>query len=101
VVIMDSALKGEPVKDFVSTVSTNNYRGGEMAGEQLLRRQGKVVLFRFKQGSRGSKGGLEDAARCRLPDSKLPSRRVSASVSKCSSCVALAWLRCVRYDDEA
>jgi ribose transport system substrate-binding protein len=35
VVIMDSALKGDPVKDFVSTVSTNNHRGGEMAGEQL------------------------------------------------------------------
>ena len=29
VVIMDSALKGEPVKDFVCTVSTNNYRSGE------------------------------------------------------------------------
>ena len=54
VVIMDSALKGEPVKDFVSTVSTNNHRGGEMAGEQLgklLDGKGKVVLFRFKQGS--------------------------------------------------
>ena len=52
VVIMDSALKGEPVKDFVSTVSTNNYRGGEMAGEQLgklLDGKGKVVLFRFKE----------------------------------------------------
>ena len=54
VVIMDSALKGEPVKDFVSTVSTNNHRGGEMAGEQLgklLDGKGKVVLFRFKKGS--------------------------------------------------
>jgi ribose transport system substrate-binding protein len=54
VVIMDSALKGEPVKDFVSTVSTNNHRAGEMAGEQLgklLDGKGKVVLFRFKQGS--------------------------------------------------
>ena len=54
VVIMDSPLKGEPVKDFVSTVSTNNYRGGEMAGEQLgklLDGKGKVVLFRFKKGS--------------------------------------------------
>jgi ribose transport system substrate-binding protein len=54
VVIMDSALKGEPVRDFVSTVSTNNHRGGEMAGEQLakfLDGKGKVVLFRFKQGS--------------------------------------------------
>ena len=54
VVIMDSALKGEPVKDFVSTVSTNNRRAGEMAGEQmgkLLGGKGKVLLFRFKQGS--------------------------------------------------
>ena len=54
VVIMDSALEGEPTKDFVSTVSTNNHRGGEMAGEQLgklLEGKGKVVLFRFKQGS--------------------------------------------------
>jgi ribose transport system substrate-binding protein len=54
VVIFDSPLKGEPVKDFVSTVSTNNHRGGEMAGEQLgklLNGKGKVVLFRFKEGS--------------------------------------------------
>jgi ribose transport system substrate-binding protein len=50
VVIMDSAPKGEPLKDFVCTVSTNNYRAGEMAGEQLgklLHGKGKVVLFRY------------------------------------------------------
>jgi ABC-type sugar transport system substrate-binding protein len=29
VVIMDSALKGEPLKDFVCTVSTNNQRAGD------------------------------------------------------------------------
>jgi ribose transport system substrate-binding protein len=54
VVIMDSALKGEPPKDFVSIVSTNNHRGGAMAGEQLgklLDGKGKVVLFRFTQDS--------------------------------------------------
>ena len=54
VVIMDSALKGEPLKDFVCTVSTNNHRAGEMAGEQLgklLDGKGKVVLFRHKEGS--------------------------------------------------
>ncbi|HEY5742816.1 MAG TPA: substrate-binding domain-containing protein [Terrimicrobiaceae bacterium] len=54
VVIMDSALRGEPGKDFVSTVSTNNHHAGEMAGEQvakLLDGKGKVVLFRFRQGS--------------------------------------------------
>jgi ribose transport system substrate-binding protein len=53
-VIMDSALKGEPPKDFVCTVSTNNHRAGEMAGEQLgklLDGKGKVVLFRHKEGS--------------------------------------------------
>jgi len=50
VVIMDSAFEGEPVKDFVCTVSTNNHRAGEMAGEQLgelLHGKGKVVLFRY------------------------------------------------------
>ena len=54
VVIMDSAFKGEPLKDFVCTVSTNNLRAGEMAGEQLgklLHGKGKVVLFRYKEGS--------------------------------------------------
>jgi ribose transport system substrate-binding protein len=54
VVIMDSALKGEPGKDFVSTVSTNNHRGGEMAGEELgkiLGGKGKVVLLRYQEGS--------------------------------------------------
>ena len=54
VVIMDSAFKGEPLKDFVCTVSTNNHRAGEMAGEQLgkfLDGKGKVVLFRYKEGS--------------------------------------------------
>ncbi len=54
VVIMDSALKGEPVKDFVCTVSTNNRRAGKMAGEQLgklLDGKGKVALLRFKEGS--------------------------------------------------
>ena len=53
VVIMDSAFNCEPLKDFVCTVSTNNHRAGEMAGEQLgklLDGKGKVVLFRYKEG---------------------------------------------------
>ena len=52
VVIMDSPLEGDPLKDFVCTVSTNNHRAGEMAGEQLgklLDGKGKVVLFRYKE----------------------------------------------------
>ncbi|HVT80190.1 MAG TPA: substrate-binding domain-containing protein [Phycisphaerae bacterium] len=54
VVIIDSALKGEPGKDFVSFVATNNKQGGVMAGEQLakvLNNKGKVILLRYLEGS--------------------------------------------------
>jgi ribose transport system substrate-binding protein len=54
VVIFDSALKGEPGKDFVSFVATDNHRGGELGGEELARLlggQGKVVLLRYAEGS--------------------------------------------------
>ncbi|MCX5658116.1 MAG: substrate-binding domain-containing protein [Planctomycetota bacterium] len=54
VVIIDSALKGSPGKDFVSFVATNNRQGGVIAGEQLaklLGGKGKVVLLRYQEGS--------------------------------------------------
>ncbi|MFZ5496974.1 MAG: substrate-binding domain-containing protein [Verrucomicrobiota bacterium] len=54
VVIFDSALKGEVGKDFLSFVATNNYRGGEIGGEELARLlggRGKVVLLRYAEGS--------------------------------------------------
>ena len=54
VVIIDSALKGEPGKDFVSFVATDNRKGGEMGGEELARilnNKGKVVLLRYAEGS--------------------------------------------------
>src|SRR5215469_2821367 len=50
VVIMDSPLKGEPLKDFVCMVSTDNHRAGEMAGERLgklLHGKGSVAILRF------------------------------------------------------
>jgi ribose transport system substrate-binding protein len=50
VVIMDSPFEGEPLRDFVCSVSTDNRRAGEMAGEQLgklLHGKGNVVLFRY------------------------------------------------------
>ncbi len=53
VVIFDSGLDGEPGKDFVSFVATDNRQGGAMAGKELLRAMGdkrKVVLFRYSQG---------------------------------------------------
>ena len=54
VVIIDSALKGEPGRDFASFVATDNRRGGQLAGEELARQlhnRGKVVLLRCMEGS--------------------------------------------------
>ena len=62
VVIFDSSLAGEPGKDFASYVATNNTKGGEMAGEQLVKLlggKGKVVLLRYSVGS-GSTTERED-----------------------------------------
>jgi len=54
VVIVDSALRGEPGRDYVSLVATDNRRGGELGGDELARRlagKGKVVLLRYAEGS--------------------------------------------------
>jgi ribose transport system substrate-binding protein len=54
VVVFDSALNGQPGKDFLSFVATDNHHGGQMAGEQLaklLGGKGKVVLLRYAVGS--------------------------------------------------
>src|ERR1044071_8960125 len=54
VVIIDSALKGQAGKDFVSFVATDNFHGGELGGEELARLlggKGKVVLLRYAEGS--------------------------------------------------
>jgi ribose transport system substrate-binding protein len=54
VVIIDSALKGEVGKDYISYVSTNNKLGGQMAGDELARimnGSGKVVLLRYAEFS--------------------------------------------------
>src|SRR5438094_10106690 len=51
VVIMDSDLKSER---YVSFVATDNYKGGQLAGEQmgkLLGGKGKVILLRYAVGS--------------------------------------------------
>jgi len=54
VVIIDSALKGEPGKDFASFVATDNHLGGQIGGAELARLlggKGKVVLLRYAEGS--------------------------------------------------
>ena len=54
VVIIDSGLKAQVGKDFVSFVATDNHLGGQLGGEQLakiLGGKGKVVLLRYQEGS--------------------------------------------------
>jgi ribose transport system substrate-binding protein len=53
VVIIDSGLKGQVGKDFISYVSTDNRAAGRMAGEELARvvgENGKVILMRYMEG---------------------------------------------------
>jgi len=92
VVIMDSPLEGEPLKDFVCMVSTNNHRAGEMAGEQLgklLDGKGKVVLFRYKEicASTGQReAGFLEAIK-KFPDIQviLDNRYSGATISEAQS----------------
>jgi ribose transport system substrate-binding protein len=66
VVIIDSDLKGEAGKDFVSYISTDNYHGGVLAAKrlgELLGGKGKAILLRYQEGSASTtlreKGFLE------------------------------------------
>jgi ribose transport system substrate-binding protein len=105
VVIMDSPLQGEPIKDFISTVSTNNHRGGEMAGEQLgklLAGKGKVVLFRFKRGSASAslrEAGFLDAIK-KFPDIQvIADDRYSGTTAVEAQSVALGMLSKLKEAD--
>lgn len=54
VVIFDSGLSGEAGKDFVSYVATDNFKGGQLAGEamaKLLGDKGNVIVLRYAEGS--------------------------------------------------
>lgn len=73
VVIIDSGLESD---DYVSFVATDNYKGGQMAGEhlaKLLGGKGQVILLRYAVGSASTeareKGFLE--ALGKHPDIKL------------------------------
>lgn len=54
VVIIDSGVKGEVGKDFVSFVATDNFKGGRLGGERLgsvTGGNGNVLLLRYQEGS--------------------------------------------------
>ncbi len=77
VIIIDSALKGATAPtDFVATISTDNYKGGQLAGERLAKElgdKGKVVLLRYQEGSASTmerEQGFEDAIK-KFPNIKI------------------------------
>src|SRR5690349_8694483 len=74
VVIMDSDLKSDR---YVSFVATDNYKGGQLAGEhmgKLLGGKGNVILLRYAVGSASTEAreaGFLDALKSKFPDIKL------------------------------
>ena len=75
VVIIDSALKSDK---YTSFIATDNFKGGQMGGEQLgklLNGKGKVILLRYAVGSASTEereAGFLDAIK-KFPDIKLVS----------------------------
>src|SRR5256885_4949720 len=74
VVVIDSGLKSD---QYVSFVATDNYRGGQLAGErlgQLLGGKGNVILLRYAVGSASTEAreaGFLDTLKTKFPDLKL------------------------------
>src|SRR2546421_7768315 len=93
VVIMDSDLKSDK---YVSFVATDNYKGGQLAGEamhKLLGGKGNVILLRYAVGSASTEAreaGFLDYLKKNSPDIKLissdqhagPTRETAYQVSQ-------------------
>src|SRR6059058_6169288 len=74
VVIFDSGLKSD---QYVSFVATDNYKGGQLAGEhlgKLLGGKGNIILLRYAVGSASTEAreaGFLDTLKTKFPDIKL------------------------------
>src|SRR6266704_570677 len=74
VVIIDSGLKSD---QYVSFVATDNYKGGQLAGEhlaKLLNGKGNVILLRYAVGSASTEereAGFLDVLKTQFPNIKL------------------------------
>jgi ribose transport system substrate-binding protein len=83
-VIFNSALKGD---DQVAYVSTDNYKGGVVAGEHigaLMKGKGNLILVRVKEGVEGSTNreeGFLKTVRTKFPGIKVLSDNQYAGVS--------------------
>jgi len=85
VVIMDSDLKSDK---YVSFVATDNYKGGQLAGEQmgkLLGGKGNVVLLRYAVGSASTEAreaGFLDTLKAHYPNIKIISADQHAGATR-------------------
>lgn len=104
VVIIDSALKATPGKDFVSFVATDNFKAGEIAGKALAKQldgKGNVVFLRFIVGSASTDAR---AAGCMAVLKKYPGIKIIANqrgggtAGKCKA-VALSMADSLRHAD--
>jgi ribose transport system substrate-binding protein len=85
VVIIDSDVKTDK---YVSFVATDNYKGGQLAGErmgQLLGGKGNVVLLRYAVGSASTEAreaGFLDVLKTKYPDIKIISSDQHAGATR-------------------
>ncbi len=85
VVIIDSDLKSD---EYVSFVATDNYKGGQLAGEQmgkLLAGSGNVILLRYAVGSASTEAreaGFLDVLKSKYPGIKLISSDQHAGATR-------------------
>jgi ribose transport system substrate-binding protein len=85
VVVIDSDLKSD---EYVSFVATDNYKGGQLAGErmgQLLGGAGNVILLRYAVGSASTEAreaGFLDVLKTKYPGIKLLSSDQHAGATR-------------------
>ena len=103
VVIFDSGLNA-PKEDFTSLVATDNFRGGQLAGEAMAKElggKGNVIMLRYNKGSESTQqredGFLETLAA--FPDIKILSSDQYAGTTT-ESAMDKAQQMLNRYSDE-
>ena len=85
VVIMDSDLKSD---EYVSFVATDNYKGGQLAGDEmgkLLGGKGNVILLRYQVGSASTEAreaGFLDVLKTKYPEIKIISSDQHAGATR-------------------
>jgi ribose transport system substrate-binding protein len=100
VIIIDSAIRAEAGRDYVSFVATDNYEGGRLAGKRLgeiMNGKGNALLLRYQEGSastdereRGFVEALSQFQDIRLIDPKRYSGATRATAQEASENLLIA-----------